>query len=53
MVAASVQRISVFLNASEVADTSKNANVMLCSVAVAGVTNCEATGAKAALSSAP
>src|SRR5260370_34421122 len=53
MVAVSVHRIIVFLKASEVAEISKNAKVMLCSVAGAGVTNCEATGENAAVSSAP
>ena len=45
--------MNVFLNASLVADSSKNTKLMLCSVAVLKVTSCEAIGENAALSSAP
>ena len=45
--------MNVFLNASLVADSSKNTKWMLCRVAVPKVTSCVATGENAALSSAP
>src|ERR1700675_50900 len=52
MVAVAVPRITVFFNASCVADNSVNTNTILCSVKVAGVTSVVAFGENAALSSA-
>src|ERR1035437_1152329 len=52
MVAVAVPRITVFLSASWVADSSVNTNTMLCSVNVDGITSVVAFGEKAALSSA-
>ena len=49
MVAARLHRIIVFLNASLVADSSKNTNSKLCSVAVLHVTSCDGTRENAAL----
>ena len=46
-------RMNVFLNASLVAESSKNTKWILCSVDVAKVTSWVATGENAALSSAP
>src|SRR5580658_3956180 len=51
-VAVAVPRITVFLIASWVDESSVNTNTMLCSVKVEGVTKVVAFGEKAALNSA-
>src|ERR1700681_468388 len=52
MVAVAVPRITVFLSASWVDDSSVNTNTTLCSVSVDGVTSVVAFGENAALNSA-
>ncbi len=52
MVAVAVPRITVFLSASWVDDSSVNTKTILCSVSVDGVTSVVAFGENAALSSA-
>src|SRR3984957_18711155 len=52
MVAVAVPRMTVFLSASWVDDSSVNTNTMLCSVKVEGVTSVVAFGENAALNSA-
>src|ERR1700721_365257 len=52
MVEVAVPRMTVFLSASWVDDSSVNTNTMLCSVKVDGVTSVVAFGENAALNSA-